>query len=164
MSKIKPQIFLRNFTHFLYDKLVKINDTPQRVASGFGVGVFSGIFPGMGPLAALFIASLFKANRASALIASLLTNTWISLVTFVMSVKVGAYIMGIDWQTAKDQWSKLFKNFHFADLFKVSLLKTIFPIMIGYLVMAVFLGVLSYLVILLFFYLRRRLSKRPNQI
>lgn len=157
MLKIGPQKFLRNFTHFLYDKLVKINDTPQRVAIGFGIGVFFGIIPGLGPLASLFTASLFKANRASALVASLLTNTWISFVTFAMSVKIGSMVMGIDWQSAKNAWYLVFKNFHFADLFKVSLLKTILPIMLGYVLVAAFFGFLSYLIILLVLSIRKRI-------
>jgi len=157
MSKIKPQNFLRNFTHFLYDKLVKINDTPQRVAIGFGIGVFFGIVPGLGPLASLFTASLFKVNRASALVASLLTNTWISFVTFIMSVKIGSIVMGVDWQITKNEWYSVFKNFHFADLFRVSLLKTILPTIVGYVLVAAFFGFLSYLIILLVLSIRKRI-------
>ena len=37
------------FFHVLYEKLVKIDDTPQRVALGFGVGIFIGNLPGVGP-------------------------------------------------------------------------------------------------------------------
>jgi len=65
----------RGFFQLLYLKLIKINDTPQKIAFGFGLGVFSGIFPGTGPLAALFLALILRANRASALLGSLLTNT-----------------------------------------------------------------------------------------
>jgi len=67
--------------------------------------------------------------------------------------------MGIDWQVAKNEWYAVFKNFHFADLFKVSLLKTILPTIIGYVVVAAFLGFLSYLLILLFLNLRKRRGK-----
>lgn len=159
MLKIEPRKSLQKFINFLYVKLVKINDTPQRVAIGFGIGVFFGIVPGLGPLASLFTAALFKVNRASALLASLLSNTWISFLTFILSVKIGSMIMGIDWQVAKNEWYAVFKNFHFADLFKVSLLKTILPTIIGYVVVAAFLGFLSYLLILLFLNLRKRRSK-----
>ena len=159
MLKINLRKSLQKFFNFLYVKLVKINDTPQRVAIGFGIGVFFGIIPGLGPLASLFTASLLKVNRASALLGSLLTNTWISFVTFIASIKIGAVLMGIDWQVAKNEWYTVFKNFHFADLFKVSLLKTILPTIIGYVVVAAFLGFLSYLLILLFLNLRKRRSK-----
>jgi hypothetical protein len=159
MFKIEPRKSLQKFVNFLYLKLVKINDTPQRVAIGFGIGVFFGIVPGLGPLASLFTASLFRVNRASALLASLLTNTWISFVTFVASIKIGSVLMGIDWQVAKNEWYTVFKNFHFVDLFKVSILKTILPTIIGYVIVAAFLGFLSYLIILLFLHIRRIRNK-----
>ncbi len=158
MNKLK--ISFRKFLRFLYVELVKINDTPQRVALGLGIGVFFGIMPAMGPLAAVFTASIFKANRASALIGSLLTNTWISFVTFLVSIKLGSFIMGIDWQIVKNEWYLLFKDFHFSTLLKASLLQTILPIMTGYLVLAVFFGFLSYLATLLFFSIRKRLFRR----
>ncbi|MFA5270918.1 MAG: DUF2062 domain-containing protein [Candidatus Omnitrophota bacterium] len=159
MLKIEPWKSLQKFVKFLYVKLVKINDTPQRVAIGFGIGVFFGIIPGLGPLASLFTASLFRVNRASALLASLLTNTWISFVTFIASIKIGAVLMDIDWQVAKNEWYTVFKNFHFADLFKVSFMRTILPAIIGYVIVAFFLGFLSYLVILLFLHIRKRRKK-----
>lgn len=36
----------------IYIKLFRINDTPQKIAQGFGLGVFLGILPGTGPIAA----------------------------------------------------------------------------------------------------------------
>ena len=66
---------------FLFDKLFKINDTPQKIALGFGLGVFAGIFPGTGPVAAILLAYVFRANRASALFGSLFTNTWLNSVS-----------------------------------------------------------------------------------
>jgi len=138
-----------NALALLYKKIVKINDTPQKIALGLGLGVFTGILPGTGPLASLFLALVFRANRASALLGSLLTNTWLSLATFFLSVKIGSALMGLSWHTVKDAWIEFLDNFNWANLFKSSVLRTALPVILGYFVVAFCLGVLVYLTALL---------------
>jgi uncharacterized protein (DUF2062 family) len=133
----------------LYVKLFKIDDTPGKIALGFGLGVFSGIFPGTGPLAALFFAFIFRANRASALLGSLLTNTWLSFLTFIFAIKLGSAILGISWLKVKEDWVNFLTHFHWWGLFKLSVLKIILPVMAGYLLVSLFLGLLTYLVVLM---------------
>jgi len=146
-KKIKDRLL--GFFDLLYVKLFLINDTRQRVAAGLGLGVFSGIFPGTGPIAALFLASCLRANRASALLGSLLTNTWLSIVTFLLSIKVGSVIMRVNWQEAQRAWFVFLKDFRWINLVQISALKIIFPALLGYLVIASCLGLLSYLVALI---------------
>lgn len=133
----------------IYIKLFKINDTPQRIALGTGLGVFSGIIPGTGPIAALFLALIFRANRAAALLGSLLTNTWLSIVTFLLSVKVGSVIMKVKWQDAQQDWIQFLKDFRWPNLFKFSALKIILPVIVGYFLVAFCLGLLIYLITLI---------------
>jgi len=133
----------------LYQKLFNINDTPQRIALGAGLGVFTGIIPGTGPIAALFLAFLLRVNRASALLGSLMTNTWLSLVTFFLSIKVGSAILRINWQDAYNNWTLFFKDFRWIRLFKLSIFKIILPVILGYLIVAFFLGFLVYLTTLI---------------
>jgi len=147
---------LKRLVSVLYVKLVRTNDTPQKVALGFGLGVFSGILPGTGPIAAVFLASLAKVNRATALLGSLATNTWLSFVTFLISIKIGSGLIGADWQDIKEKWSMLFKHFSFLGLFKLSVLKIIFPVMLGYLVVAICCGLVSYAVLILILKLRKK--------
>ncbi len=141
----------------VYQKLFKINDTPQKIAAGFGVGIFTGILPGTGPIAALFLALLFRVNRASALLGSLLTNTWLSLVTFILSVKVGSVIMNVDWRATRCQWRALLSNFHWKYLFTQSALKIALPVAIGYFLISLTLGLLAYAVALVLLYANRRI-------
>jgi uncharacterized protein (DUF2062 family) len=143
----------------LYIKLVRTNDSPQKTALGFGLGVFSGILPGTGPIAAVFLASLIRVNRASALLGSLVTNTWLSFVTFLISIKIGSSLTGAAWQDIREKWALLLKNFTFAGLFKMSVLKIIFPVMLGYFVVALCCGLLSYLILVLIFSLRKPAAK-----
>jgi len=127
---------IRRFFKFIYLKLFRIHDTPQRIALGLGLGVFLGILPGTGPIAALFLALLLRLNRAASLLGSLLTNTWLSLATFLLSIQVGSGIMGTDWHEAQKNWIYLLKNFRFRDLWQLATLKIICPVIIGYFIIA----------------------------
>lgn len=129
----------------LFEALVKTNDTPQRTALGFGLGVFLGVLPGTGPIASLIAASFLRLNRASALLGSLATNTWISLVLFLPAVKVGAFISGASWLDALRDWKLYAQQFRFINLFKISLLKMILPVLLGYFLMSFCVGVAAYL-------------------
>lgn len=145
-------IFFKN----IYLKLFKIDDTPQKIALGAGLGVFAGITPGIGPLVALFLAFVLRANRASALLGALLTNTWISFVTFILAVRAGSVIFGIDWQILYQRWAVFLKELRLSDLFKSSVLEIILPVLAGYLVVAFFSGLLVYLSTLVILKLRKK--------
>lgn len=121
---------LKKFIRKLYAELFLINDSAQKIALGVGLGVFTGILPGTGPLAALFLAFIFKANRASALLGSIATNTWFSLFTFILAFKIGSAIIK-------------------PAFFKTVILKTILPLAAGYLVIALCAGLLTYLITLI---------------
>ena len=140
---------LKGFFGAFYQKLFRINDTPQRIALGLGLGVFSGILPGTGPIAALFLAFLLRVNRASALLGSLATNTWLSVVTFLLSVKLGSVIMKLDWQEAYQNWLLFLKEFHWSTLLRLSILKVILPVIVGYFVVAFCSGLVVYVTTLI---------------
>jgi len=147
MSKNEGNNILR-FFKVVYTKLVKINDTDQRIALGFAVGVFCGIMPTTGPLAALFLAFILRLNRASALLGSLLTNTWLSIVTFILSIKIGSAIMKVRWEDVHQDWLLFLYTFKWQYLFKLSVLKLILPVIIGYFLIALVLGLSVYLITL----------------
>lgn len=150
------------FFKFLYIKLFRINDSPQKIAMGLGIGVCLGIIPGTGIIAALFIAWALKINKASALLGTIITNTWLSVIMVLLSAKVGALILGLDWQQVYGQWMDLAKDFKWTSLFKVSVLKVLFPLFLGNVVIGVILGFLVYLVI--YFLLRRFKNARKSRI
>lgn len=138
---------LKYFLKVLYEKLVKIDDSPQRTALGFGLGVFLGIFPGSGPIASLVLATIFRINKAAALLGSVLTNTWLSFVTFLLAVKVGSSLTGSDWRKVYDQYELLIKDFHWKDLWDLSLLKILTPLMVGYIIVGFVAAFVGYLVV-----------------
>jgi uncharacterized protein (DUF2062 family) len=137
---------LQRFFKFVYLKLFRINDTPQKIALGFGLGVFLGILPGTGPIAALCCALLFRLNRIAALLGSLLTNTWISFVSFIPAVKIGSSVLSLDWQKVYQDWSAFLKDFRWANLFKLGALEIALPVLMGFLIISLILGLLAYVV------------------
>lgn len=159
MKKKKNSVL--RLLRLIYIKLFRINDTPQKIAQGFGLGVFLGILPGTGPIAALFLAVLLRVNRISALLGSLLTNTWLSVLTFLLSIKIGSAIMDLNWQDTYNNWASFLKNFSFSGLFKLSVLKIALPVVIGYFIIASCAGLLAYIVmvIILKLFPRRRGSQ-----
>jgi len=139
---------IKAFLKGIYEKLFKINDTPQKIALGFGLGVSLGIIPGTGPVAALFFAVVFKANRASALIASLATNTWLSLATFFLALRTGSAIFNVSPAGLKEKWLKLGGNLQWSD-FKELFFRVVLPVLSGYLVISLALGLFAYLAVLI---------------
>ena len=139
----------KTIKNFFIAKLFKINDSAEKIALGVGLGVFSGLLPGTGPAAALFLAFIFRANRASALLGSILTNTWLSLVTFILAIKVGSIILKLHWQEVCQKAQGLIHDFHWVKFFRLSFLEVLLPVIVGYIVIGLFLGIISYLITLL---------------
>ncbi len=135
--------------NFIYIKLFKINDSAPKIALGVGLGVFAGFIPGTGPAAAVFFALIFKANRAAALLGSLLTNTWLSIITFVLAIKTGSVILRLNWQQVQQKAQVLNSDFSWAKFFKLSFLDVLLPVITGYIVIGFILGLASYLITLL---------------
>lgn len=131
----------KSFVHKLYHEVVGINDTPFKIAAGLGLGVFLGIMPWMGIIAAIIISTILPVNRAAAIVGSLLTNTWLTLISFVLAINIGSKITGMDQAQVESSWRKIFDNFHFKNLFTEHALELIYPTAIGFLIISFCLGV-----------------------
>ena len=150
---------IKNAFKFAYEKLFKINDSPQRIALGFGIGAFSGITPGVGPLTALVLALIFRANRAAAVIGTILTNTWLSFLTFILSIKAGSAILCLNWQEVYQSWMSLLSDFRFSKLLDASVMNIVLPVAVGYMTMGAVFGLLTYVAVLLILLIKRRRKK-----
>lgn len=144
----KKQNPVVRFLHFLYVKLFAIDDTPQKVAAGVGIGVFFGVFPGLGPLAALFFAFILKVNRAGALLGSILTNTWISVPVFVLAAGMGSFVTGSSYADMQREWSALIADFSWGALVKLSAGGIFIPIITGYILVSICIGIAAYAIAL----------------
>jgi len=135
---------ISRFFKLLYLKLFRIDDSPQKIALGFGLGVFLGVMPGVGPIAALVIAVLIKANRVAALLGSILTNTWLSVPVFFLAVRTGSAVTGVSYESIKDAWSSLMGNFGWDKLIHVSLNNVLIPVIAGYALVSLCIGAAAY--------------------
>jgi uncharacterized protein (DUF2062 family) len=143
-----------------FNRFLQIRDTPQKAALGLGLGVFLGVIPGAGIIAALIIASFLRFNRAASVLGVLITNTWLSVVTFLLSIKLGSAIMNLRWQEVYERWQEFFRNFHWSGIFKIPLLEILVPVALGYLIIAFALGFFTYLGALFVFHLIGQAKKR----
>lgn len=156
MILIKISNSVKRFFKNIYVQLFKIDDTTQRIAFGLGLGVFLGLLPGTGPIAALFCSVFLRVNRAATLLGALITNTWLSIVTFLLAIKVGSAITGVNWQTIRQELILLLKDFHWEKLFNLSVIKIISPLLIGYIIIGLSLGILVYCAVVIIAALRRK--------
>lgn len=140
MKKMPEKNKLLRLIRYLYNKFILLNDSPQRIAIGFGLGVFLGMLPGTGPIASLAMAALLRVNKAAALAGSLLTNTWLSLVSLFFSVKIGAWIFGLKPQELFNQWQDFIRHPQWNP-------GLILPVFAGYLAISLALGIAAFCLI-----------------
>lgn len=88
----------RRTFRYIYLRLVRVGGDPVHVALGFSLGVFLGVFPtfGLGIPLALLLASLFRWNRVSATLGSLVMNPLTTPFFWSLSGTVGAAIFRAD--------------------------------------------------------------------
>ncbi|MCU0665887.1 MAG: DUF2062 domain-containing protein [Candidatus Omnitrophica bacterium] len=144
---------------FVYLKSRRIRDNPHRVALGFALGIFIGVMPAVGPLAAWFIASFLRINRISAILGSLISNTWVTFITFILSLKIGSWIFGLDWHSLYGEVKVLLKDFHFRYLLDSIIISKIMPLILGYIVISLIFAFIGYVIIFIIFSLHRKGSK-----
>lgn len=132
----------------MIQKIFNIDDSPQKVAIGFGLGVFFGVMPAMGPIASVFFAAILRVNKAAALAGSILTNTWLSIPAFVSAAAIGSFITNLSYKDIMNTWSVLCKNFTWQALFTFSFYDILYPVITGYVIVSSVLAFLAYTVTL----------------
>ena len=155
---------LKNFFKIIYLKIIRINDSPHKIAGGFALGVFLGILPGAGLMASVVIAYLLRVNRAAALAGSLLTNSWLSVITFVLAIKVGAWLTSSNWRRIYSDCRAFIDDFHWQRIFDGSSWAIIKPLLAGYAVIGLFAGVVVYVCVLIILVGFRRRNKKNSGV
>ena len=94
----------------LIKKLLHIEDTPERTALAFGIGIFLGFSPFLGfhTLSGLGIAFLFNLNRVAILLGVWSNTPWFIVPYYTIATWVGMWVTGfrIDSVALKEmfQW------------------------------------------------------------
>jgi uncharacterized protein len=153
----KTKTFFKN----IYRKLVRTDASPHKIALGFSLGVFIGIYPGTGPLIALALAYIFGLPKGPAFLGGILTNSWLSFVTLVLAAKIGAVLLNLQWAEVEGPITSFFNDFHWRKIIDGSMWETIKPILkpllIGYAVVGLVAGIISYFIVL---YLLKKRAKK----
>ena len=78
------------------DALLHVDDTPERTAAAFAMGVFFGFSPllGLHTLLAIIVAFLFDLNRVAALLGVYSNLPWIIAPYYALATRLGAQITG----------------------------------------------------------------------
>ena len=142
----------------IYSKLINGKDTPHRIALGFSIGIFYGLFPFVGIIFTLVTAIIFKANKAAALIGCFVTNTWISVILLFPSIRIGSNIFGLDWRVVWLQIKQYANLQNIKGIFKNTSCDVLIPLLMGFFILAFSIAMISY-VISLFFILMYRNRK-----
>jgi uncharacterized protein len=145
------------------DALLHVNDTPERTAAAFALGVFLGFSPflGLHTIVAVVLAFLLNLNRVSVLLGVYSNLPWVIAPYYAFATMMGAAILRVTPPT--DLQERL------VELFDVSIAKAAFwhelvrllrpllwPYTLGSLIGAALLAALAYRVALEFVIRRRR--------
>lgn len=127
----------------MWDKLKKfvnrfflINDTPAKIAGGAAMGIFLGIVPGEGVLTTLILASLFSLNRMAALAGVLATNMWTTLIILPFAAMVGGLLFDVNPDYEIYEFNQIYHLGIKFFLSKIILLDIVFPLVIGFFLVA----------------------------
>jgi uncharacterized protein (DUF2062 family) len=103
--------------------------------------------PAMGPVIAFALAFPLRVNRASALLGSILFNTWVGVISLLLAIKIGSAVTGLNYHDVYDGWSALIKSFKWEKFFEVSVYSVLIPIVIGYIIISLFFATLATIVV-----------------
>jgi len=138
----------------IYDRLVRMHGTPERVAAGVALGVALGVAPtfGLGLVLAAGLAALFKINVVAAAVGSLAGVPVVVPFIWLASCFIGAWLLGMEWEV-------LYGNVKAGSLWKTGG-ELLLAYAIGNVILTVVLTALAYLITLQL--LRYHLKKPPS--
>ncbi len=92
-----------------FKSILKVKDSPHRIALAFAVGVFMGISPllGLHYVGGIFLAYLFRLNRLVAIVGISVNNPWTIVPISSFAVWLGAKLMGIRQILPDVDWKNL---------------------------------------------------------
>jgi uncharacterized protein (DUF2062 family) len=128
--------------------LLHLEDTPNRVAIAFGIGLFIAFFPllGIHTGLALVIALIFRLSRVALLAGAWVNNPWTLAPMYTAGTLVGCALLGVSPEgLAEVDWSLHGRAFY-AALWE-GLRPFVLPFVVGNLVLGVLAGLLAYLVL-----------------
>ena len=135
----------------LLKKLLQIEDTPERTALAFSIGIFLGFSPflGLHTLAGLAIAFIFKLNRVAVLLGVWSNTPWWLVPYYTVATWLGMWVFRfrIDWATLKGIFQLGKEKGFFASEFWISITSQwglLGSFLIGSLILALLFSLIAY--------------------
>jgi uncharacterized protein (DUF2062 family) len=150
-AKVKDELLASLHLRDLIKKLLHIEDTPERTALAYSVGVFWGFSPFLGfhTLAGVAIAFLFKLNRVAVLLGVWSNIPWWVVPYYTLATWVGIWVIGfrIDGTVFKEIFRiGIDQGFIGSDFWSriTSQWGLLLSFLIGSLILATFLALVTY--------------------
>lgn len=79
----------------VYYRILRLEDPPERIARGAAIGVLMGVLPtfGLGTVLSLAAAFVFRANKAAAILGSLVMNPLTAPFFWMLSAYIGSVLL-----------------------------------------------------------------------
>ncbi|MEW5745701.1 MAG: DUF2062 domain-containing protein [Nitrospirota bacterium] len=89
--------------------IVKVKDSPRKVALSFAAGVFIGMSPvlGLHTVLGIIAAWIFRLNKFVTIVGVYITNPWTIIPIYTFSTWVGAQMLGIERILPKVDWNQV---------------------------------------------------------
>ena len=122
--------------------LARMREHPERVARGFAIGLFIGMLPGTGLVAALVVAFICRLHKPSVVLGALINNPWTTPFFYLASYQIGKRLTGFE---SNYTW----KGWHvWPDLqWWGEVLRMMWPTLLGTVVIGGALAVLGYILV-----------------
>ena len=127
-------------------EVIKLRESPHKVALAFATGVFIGMSPllGLHTLLGFVVAWIFRLNPLALLAGVYITNPWTVVPIYTFSTYVGAQCLGIEQIIPTIDWSDI----TFINLMN-DLEPLLMPFILGTLLIGSVMSVISYIIIYL---------------
>lgn len=131
----------------LRDKLreiVRIKESPRRIALAFAVGVFLGMSPFLGLHTVMGIAAAyaFRFNKFVTMVGVYVTNPWTIVPIYTFSTWFGAKLMGMEQVIPDIDWNNLTLSSFFSEMRHL-----LWPYLLGTTLISIISAVAGYFVI-----------------
>ncbi len=126
--------------------LVSLNDTPERIALGFAVGVFFAFSPllGMHTFLGLLVAFVFGLNRVAVLVGVFINNPWTLVPIYGLAAYLGGLLVGFPPAASLPnlEWSGVLQRRFWAEL--AGHWGIVKPVLLGSTILSVGFALISY--------------------
>jgi uncharacterized protein (DUF2062 family) len=128
----------------IVSQILRVDDTPHRLALTFAIGVFLGISPfiGLHTVLALAVAWIFRLNKVVILSGAFINNPWSFIPIYTFSTWIGTVILDTDLGIADVDWHNMTLGTFVSDLGEL-----VIPFIVGTTMVGIFFSLVSYMVV-----------------